>query len=134
MKFGMDKRGVLSMKRGNEVECNGIELEDGEEICQIGEERYKYLGVLEKGDICPGGMKENIRKEYFKRFESNIEIKIKSKACIPSDKHIGGANCSIYSAGIIEWTKEDVKEMDKKKRKIITIYGGLYPRSNVERF
>ena len=55
MKFGMDKRGVLSMKRGNEVECNGIELEDGEEICQIGEERYKYLGVLEKGDICPGG-------------------------------------------------------------------------------
>ena len=62
MKFGLDKRGALSMKRGNEVECNGIELEDGEEICQIGEERYKYFGVLEKGDIRPEGMKENNRK------------------------------------------------------------------------
>ena len=30
--------------------------------------------------------------------------------------------------------QEDVKKMDqKKKRKIIPMYGGLYPRSNVER-
>ena len=79
MKFGMDKRGVLSMKRGNEVECNGIELEDGEEICQIGEERYKYLGVLEIGDICPGGMKENIRKEYFKRLRATLKSKLNPK-------------------------------------------------------
>ena len=29
---------------------------------------------------------------------------------------------------------KDVKKMDqKKKRKIITMYGGLYPRSTVER-
>ena len=79
MKFGMDKRGVLSMKRGNEVECNGIELEDGEEICQIGEERYKYLGVLEKGDIYPGEMKENIRKEYFKRLRATLKSKLNPK-------------------------------------------------------
>ena len=65
LKFGKDKCGVLAMKRGNEVECNGIELENGEEIGQIGEEGCKYLGVLEKGDICQEGMKEN-RKEYFK--------------------------------------------------------------------
>ena len=36
------------------------------------------------------------------------------------------------SAGIIEWTKEQVKEMDRKTRKIITIYGGLHPGSNIE--
>ena len=28
--------------------------------------------------------------------------------------------------------KEDVKEMDQKIRKIITIYSGLHPKSNVE--
>ena len=40
----------------------------------------------------------------------------------------------MHSAGIIERTEEDVKKMDqKKKRKIITRYGGLYPRSNVQR-
>ena len=36
------------------------------------------------------------------------------------------------SAGIIEWTKEEVKEMDQKTRKVITMYGGLHPRSNVK--
>ena len=41
LKFGKDKCGVLAMKRGNEVECNGIELKNGEEIGQIGEEGYK---------------------------------------------------------------------------------------------
>ena len=37
------------------------------------------------------------------------------------------------SAGIIEWTKEELKGMDRKARKIITIYGGLHPRLNAER-
>ena len=37
-----------------------------------------------------------------------------------------------YSAGITEWTKEEVKKMDRKLRKIITMYGGLHWRSNVE--
>ena len=79
IKFGIDKRGVLSMKKGIEVEFNGIELEDGEEICQIGEEWYKYLGVLEKGDIRPEGMKENIRKEYFKRSRTTLKSKLNPK-------------------------------------------------------
>ena len=46
LKFGIDKCGVLAMKRRNEVECNGIELENAEEIVQIEEEGYKCLGVL----------------------------------------------------------------------------------------
>ena len=41
LKFGKDKCGILAMKLGNEVECNGIELENGEEIGQIEEEGYK---------------------------------------------------------------------------------------------
>ena len=30
MKFGINKCGVLAMKRGKEIEYNGIELENGE--------------------------------------------------------------------------------------------------------
>ena len=58
-KFGIDKCGVLAMKRGRETECDGIELENGEEIGQVGEGGYKYLGILEKGGICQEEMKEN---------------------------------------------------------------------------
>ena len=35
-----------------------------------------------------------------------------------------------YSAGIVKWKREEVKEMDRKTRKIITMHGGLHPRSN----
>ena len=79
MKFGIDKCGVLAMKRGKEVECNGIQLENGEEISQIREEGYKYLGILEKGDIYQEEMKENIRKEYFKRLRATLKWKLNTK-------------------------------------------------------
>ena len=67
------------MNRGKEVECNGIELENGEEIGQIGEEGYKYLGVLEKGDIGQEEMKKNIKKEYFKRLRATLKSKLNAK-------------------------------------------------------
>ena len=52
LKFGTDKCGVLAMKRGREVKCNGIELENSEKIGPIGEKGCKHLGVLEKDEIC----------------------------------------------------------------------------------
>ena len=48
MKVGIDKCSVLAMKRGKEVECDGIELENREEIGQIGEKGYKRLDILGK--------------------------------------------------------------------------------------
>ena len=79
MKFGIDKCSVLAMNRGKEVECNGIELENGKEIGQTGEEGYKYLGILEKRYICQEEMKENIRKEYLKRLIATLKSKLNAK-------------------------------------------------------
>ena len=60
---------------------------------------------------------KNTLREHF--IESSIAIEIKFKACIPSDKHMVVSTVR-YSAGIIEWMKEEVKEMDQKTRNIIT--------------
>ena len=67
------------MKKGKEVECNGIDLENGKEIGQTGEEGYKYLGILEKRYICQEEMKENIGKEYFKRLIAILKSKSNAK-------------------------------------------------------
>ena len=75
LKFGIDKCGVLAMKKEKEVEYNGIELQNGEDIGQIGEEGCKYFGVLEGGDICQMEMKDNIRKEYFKGLRATLKSK-----------------------------------------------------------
>ena len=63
----------FSYEGGKEVECNTIELENGEKIGQVGEEGYKYLGILEKGDIGQEEMTENIKKEYFKRLRATLK-------------------------------------------------------------
>ena len=36
-----------------------------------------------------------------------------------------------YSAGIIDWTIQDIKRLDIKTQKIMTKNGALHPRSNV---
>ena len=38
-----------------------------------------------------------------------------------------------YGAGIIDWTKEEISEMDRKTRKLLTIYGAFHPKSSVNR-
>ena len=84
MKLGIGKCGVLAMKREKEVKCNWIGLKNGDKIVQIGGEWYKYFAVLEKGDICQEEIKENIRKEYFKRLTETLKSKL-------SEKHISQA-------------------------------------------
>ena len=61
MNFSIYKCGDLAMKRG-EKECDGTELKSGEEIGQIGEEGYKYPGILEEEDICQEEIKKTLRK------------------------------------------------------------------------
>ena len=74
-------------------------MQNGEKIGQIGE-GCKHLGVLEKQDACQE-MKENIRKEYFKKLRATLNSKL-------NVKHVSQAiNISVvptvrYSAGIVE--------------------------------
>uniref|UniRef100_A0A1X7VHN8 Reverse transcriptase domain-containing protein n=1 Tax=Amphimedon queenslandica TaxID=400682 RepID=A0A1X7VHN8_AMPQE len=48
MEFGVRKCGALVLKRGVVVESEGIVLPDGETMKSVDEDRYKYLGILEK--------------------------------------------------------------------------------------
>ena len=77
-------------------------------------------------------MKQNISKEYFKRLRTTLKSKSNAQhvfQVINKWMVLTVRN----GVGIIEWTKEEVKEMDRKKGKIVTMYGGLHPRSKVER-
>ena len=54
------------MKRGKKIHCEGIDLGDGVVIEEAHEEGYKYLGILERDDICQGKIQEKTQKEYYK--------------------------------------------------------------------
>ena len=38
-----------------------------------------------------------------------------------------------YGAGLINWNKEEVQKLDRKTRKMMTMYGALHPKSDVDR-
>ena len=61
MQFGIEKCGVIIMKRGKIVICDGIELPDGEKMKGVNEEGYKYLGIIELDGIKEKEMKDSRR-------------------------------------------------------------------------
>ena len=38
-----------------------------------------------------------------------------------------------YGAGIIQWKDSELKDLDRKSRKKMTMYGGLHPKSDVDK-
>ena len=51
MKFGLQKCATIIMKRGKREEDDGVTLPDGEMMKDLGQDDYKYLGVLEANEI-----------------------------------------------------------------------------------
>jgi hypothetical protein len=77
-------------------------------------------------------MKEILRNEYVKRMKKILKSKFNAGNII---KAINSRAVSIirYGAGLIEWTKEELRGMDRKTRKILTIYKCFHPRNDVDR-
>ena len=68
MEFGMKKCGILTMKRGKIVRCEGIKLPNSEVMEEVEKEGHKYLGIVELDKIKENEMKEKTIKEYKRRF------------------------------------------------------------------
>lgn len=132
MEFGLDKCAVLEIKAGVKAECDGIELPDGKMIKEAEEKGYKYLGVLEGAGIKTKEMKEIVRKEYLRR------VKLVAKSKLYAGNMMRAVNTwavSVvrYTAGILDWSDAELKAMDVKTRKILTMNGVFHMRSSVDR-
>ena len=132
MDFGIEKCAMMVMKRGQLDKSEGIRLPDGRIIRSIGDdvEGYKYLGMLEADDIMHDKVKRSMKKEYIRRVKKTLSSKLNAGNVI---KAINSWAVSLlqYSGGIVNWTKSELAELDRKTWKLLTIHGTLHPRSNV---
>ena len=64
MEFGMKKCGVLTMKRGKVVRCEGIKLLNNEVMKEVEKEGYTNVDILELDKIKKNEMKEKTIKKY----------------------------------------------------------------------
>ena len=68
-------------------------------------------------------MKETVSKEYVRRIRKILASKLNGGNIITA---INSWAVSVirYGAGIVNWTKAELQQMDRKTRKLLTMYGG----------
>ena len=121
--FRLGKCAVLQMRRGKQVDSSRIDLPDDQHIGEIWEEGYKYIGILQLDQNLNTKMKVKMTSEYIKRVKKlNVE------------NLIGGITWAVgvvrYSAGLVDWTMEEMASTDKRTRKVLEMNGCLHTIRN----
>ena len=133
MEFGISKCSHVTTKAGKLVSVGGMEISSGEVIPELEPDKgYKYLGILEAEDIMHNEMKEKIKKEYYWRVRQLTSSKPNGGNTI---RAINSRAVSLvrYSAGILKWTKDELKAMDSKTRNIMAMNRMYHPQSDTNR-
>ena len=79
------------------------------------------------------GEKDLFSKEYKRRLKLLLNTKLSGKNKIMAVNTWAVAILR-YSAGIVEWRSDDeLKELDRKTRKMMKMHGALHPKSDVDR-
>ena len=133
MEFGIEKCALLVMKSGKRHLTDGIELPNQDKIRTLAENvTYKYLGILEADTIKQVEMKNKIQKEYLRRTRKLLETKLNSRNLIKGI-NTWAEHLVRYSGPFLKWTRNELRQMDQRTRKLMTMHKALHPRDDVDR-
>ena len=108
-------------------------LPDGTVIKTLQEgESYKYLGILRADKYLDEKMKLNVSKEYIRRLRKVLKSKLNGGNLVRG-VNTWAVSLLRYSAVFVIWRKWELQSIDRKTRKLFTIYGALHPKSDVDR-
>ena len=82
-------------------------------IEEVYEEEYKYLGNLERDDICQEKMKEKVQKEHYKRVREVLKSKLNGGNVVNAINILAVA-IVWYGTGIINWNKGELDKIDRQ--------------------
>ena len=113
--------------RGEKIMMNGLELNELEI-----NESYKYLGQDEdisyKGELN----KEKVIKEYFRRVRKIWATELYSHNKVMAYNTFA-VPVLVPTFGILDWTKNEVENIDIRTRKMLTHSGNFHRNSSVDR-
>ena len=121
------------MKSSKQHMTDWMELPNHDKIRMLEEnETHRYLGIMEADTIKQVQMKRTIRKEYLRRTWKLLETKLFSRNLI---KGINTWAVSLvrYSGPFLKWTREELKQMDQRTRKLMTMHKALHSRDDGDR-
>ena len=133
MEFGIEKCAMLVMESGKRQLTDGMELPNQDKIKTLAEnETYKYLGILEADTIKQMEMKEKIQKEYLRRTRKLLERKFNCRNLIKGI-NTWAVPLVRYLRPFLKWTRDELKQMDQRTRKLMTMHKALHRRDDVDR-
>ena len=133
MTFGIEKCAKVTLKKGKQIYANNINLTQDLTVQDLDQEtNYKYLGIEESGNISHEKMKEKIRKEFYRRVRKVIKTDLNSKNKMMAINSLA-IPVVTYSYNIINWRLSEIKQMDVKVRKILTINKMHHPKADIDR-
>ena len=108
-------------EKGEIVKSDGIQLPHDKVIKSLEEgESYKYLGVLEANEVMVNEMKDKVKKEYYRRVRKVLETKLNSGNVFKAI-NTWAVSVVIYSAAFLGWPRLELKEIDRRSRKLLTM-------------
>ena len=119
-------------EEGKIVRYQGIELPNGETMKEVEQEGYTYLGIVELDKIKESEMKETTIKVYKRRLRLILKSQFNGKNKITAINTWAVAIFR-YGAGVIDWKESELKSVDRKTRKTVTMYGAMHLTGDVDR-
>ena len=133
MKFGQDKYAYIYIVRGiqkslgTKLSINGTDIEELDSG-----ETYTYLGQDEdigfKGELN----KQKVTKKYLRRVKQTWNSELYSRNKVLAH-NIFTIPVLTPTFGILEWTKQDLDDLDIKTRKILTACASFHINSDIDR-
>ena len=77
-------------------------------------------------------VKLNVLKEYIRRIRKVLKSKLNGGNLVRG-VNTWAVSLLRYSAAFVSWRKSELQAIDRKTRKLFTIYGVLHPKSDVDR-
>ena len=74
----------------------------------------------------------NVSKEYIRRLKKVLKSKLNGGNLVHG-VNTWAVSLLRYSAAFVSWRKSELQAIDRKTRKLFTIYGALHPKSDVDR-
>ena len=131
MEFGIEKCAILVMKRGKRHVTDGMKLQNQDKIRTLGENQtFKFWASWR---LTPSNKwKDKIQKEYCRRTRKLLETKHNSRNLIKGI-NTWAVTLVRYSEPFLKWTRDELKQMNQRTRKLMTMNKALHPRDDVDR-
>ena len=120
------------MDRGKVIRTDGIRLPDGQNMNDIDETGYTYLAVLDIDKIKKKEIQEKFSNEYLRWLRLILRSKLNRRNKIMA-VNAWAVSVMRYGAEILKWDTDELKSLDRRTRKFVTMHRALHPKSDVDR-